>query len=184
MPTPISRRTPLAFLRSALMLLAYAFDPIPVLAAIVRKLFGDLIQSAWRGPTHASIGVELHYLSDVEFVHLDQCFRQLPRWWCFFAAGGFAITNINSGIEAQAERQTFSLPSGKLDTLMKSRADECRRRGHECRRPQHEEQEVIVAPVDARADIKTGAAPQAAALGVTPAHLHLIQAGSMVLLYA
>ena len=36
----------------ALMLLAYAFDPIPVLATIVRKLFGDLIRSAWRGPTH------------------------------------------------------------------------------------------------------------------------------------
>jgi hypothetical protein len=76
--TSISRRTQLAFFRSPLMLLAYAFNPIPVLAAIVRKLFGDLIQSAWRGPRLASIGVELHQLPDVEFVHLDQCFRQVP----------------------------------------------------------------------------------------------------------
>jgi hypothetical protein len=34
----------------------------------------------------------------------------------FFAAGGFAITNINSGIEARAERQTSDvlLAEGKL----------------------------------------------------------------------
>jgi hypothetical protein len=59
-PHRISCATQLAFSRSALMLLAYAFDPIPVLAAVVRKLFGDFIQSARRGPTLASIGVELH----------------------------------------------------------------------------------------------------------------------------
>jgi hypothetical protein len=56
----ISCATQLAFPRSAPMLLADAFDPIPVLAAIVRKLFGDPIQSAWRGPTLASIAIELH----------------------------------------------------------------------------------------------------------------------------
>jgi hypothetical protein len=174
----------------------YAFDPIPVLAAIVRKLFGGLIRSAWRGPTLASIGVELQ-LPEVEFVHLDHCFRRANCYAFAFgrgptsftpstlafcrvapslrlslrattlvlvfsrtsvfkrrtssfvhgrgflvafaiavspneskkdrthvnsracpsprgrrAAARFAITNINSRIEARAERQTFSLPSG------------------------------------------------------------------------
>jgi hypothetical protein len=47
---------------------------------------------------------------------------------------------------------------------------------------EHEEQDTIAAPDKARADVKAGADPQAAALGVISAHLHLIQAGSMVLL--
>jgi hypothetical protein len=64
----------------------------------------------------------------------------------FFAAGGFAITDINSGIEARAERQKSDglLAKRNLDTPeTKSRADEYRRRGHECRRLEHEEQDVI-----------------------------------------
>jgi hypothetical protein len=91
----------------------------------------------------------------------------------FFAAGGFAITNINSGMEARAERQTADivLAERKLDTLSKSRADECRKRGPEC------------ASLDkARVEVKASADPQAAALGISSATLHLVQGGAMVAL--
>ena len=103
----------------------------------------------------------------------------------FFAAGGFAITNINFGVEARAERQTADivLPERKLDTLSKSRADECRRRGSECRRLEREEQDAIAAVDRARADVKASADPQATALGVSPATLHLVQGGAMVALW-
>jgi hypothetical protein len=102
----------------------------------------------------------------------------------FFAAGGFAITNITSGIEARAERQTADvvLAERKLDTLSKSRADECRKRGPECRRLEREEQDAIASLDKARADVKASADPEAAALGVSPATLHLIQGGAMVAL--
>ncbi len=102
----------------------------------------------------------------------------------FFAAGGFAITNINSGVEARAERQTSDVvfAERRLDTLMKSRDAECRKRGPECRRLEREEQDAIGALDKARADVKASADPQAAALGVTPATLHLIQGGAMVAL--
>jgi hypothetical protein len=102
----------------------------------------------------------------------------------FFAAGGFAITNINSGIEARAERQTANvvLAERKLDTLTKSRVDECHRRGPECRRVEREEYDAIVALAKARADVKASADPQAAALGISSATLHLVQGGAMVAL--
>jgi hypothetical protein len=102
----------------------------------------------------------------------------------FFAAGGFAITNINSGVEARAERQTSDviLAERRLDTLTKSRADECRRRGPECRRLEREEQDAIASLDKARAEVKAGADPQAAALGISSTNLHLVQAGAMVAL--
>ena len=102
----------------------------------------------------------------------------------FFAAGGFAITNINSGIEARAERQTAEvmLAQRRLDTLAKSRVDECRRRGPECRRLEREEQEAIAALSQAQAGVRAEADPQAAALGISATSLHLVQAGAMVAL--
>jgi hypothetical protein len=53
------------------MLFVLAFDPIFVLAAIVRQPFGDFIKSTCCAALFASIRVELHELSNVEFVHFD-----------------------------------------------------------------------------------------------------------------
>jgi hypothetical protein len=102
----------------------------------------------------------------------------------FPAAGGFAITNLNSGIEARAERQTSEvvLAQRKLDTLTKAREAECKRRGPECRRLEREEQDAIADLGRAQAGVKAEADPQAAALGVSPPTLHLVQAGAMVAL--
>jgi len=84
----------------------------------------------------------------------------------FFAAGGFAVTNINSGIEARAERETPAMRDlrTQIAGLDKSitRANgklETERQG-----------------------VKADADPQAAALGISSATLHLIQAGAMVVL--
>jgi hypothetical protein len=102
----------------------------------------------------------------------------------FLAAGGFAITNLNSGIEARAERQTSEvvLAQRKLDTLTKAREAECKRRGPECRRLEREEQDAIAALGAARAGVRADADPQAAALGVSSTSLHLVQAGAVVAL--
>jgi hypothetical protein len=102
----------------------------------------------------------------------------------FFAAGGFAITNINSGVEARSERQTSDivLAERKLDTLSKSRDTECRKRGPECRRLEREEQDAIAFLGKARAVVQASADPQAAALGISSATLHLIQSGAIVAL--
>ncbi len=102
----------------------------------------------------------------------------------FLAAGGFAITNLNSGIEARAVRQTSEviLAQRKLDTLTKAREAECKRRGPECRRLEHEEQDAIAALARAQAGVRADADPQAAALGVSSTSLHLVQAGAMVAL--
>jgi hypothetical protein len=100
----------------------------------------------------------------------------------FFAAGGFAVTNINSGIEARAERSTVEtvLAQRKLDTVSKSREIECHKRGSECRRLEREEQDAIADLGRAQAGVRAEADPQAAALGVSPPTLHLVQAGAMV----
>src|SRR5258707_212556 len=102
----------------------------------------------------------------------------------FLAAGGFAITNLNSGIEARAVRQTSEviLAQRKLDTLTKAREAECKRRGPECRRLEHEEQDAIAALARAQAGVRADADPQAAALGVSSTSLHLVQAGAIVAL--
>jgi hypothetical protein len=51
------------------VLFALAFDPIFVLAAVVRQAFGDFVKSACCAALVFSIRVELHELPDVEFVH-------------------------------------------------------------------------------------------------------------------
>jgi hypothetical protein len=102
----------------------------------------------------------------------------------FFAAGGFAVTNLNAGVEARAERSTGEtmLAQRRLDTLTKSRAAECAKRGPLCRKLEAEEQAAIESLEQARVDVKAEADPQAAALGITSGRLHAIQAGSMVAL--
>src|SRR5215467_1875623 len=66
---PRSRTTQLTFCRSAFVLLLCAFDPVFVLAAIVRQLFGDLVCSVWG--VRVWIGSKLHDSSYPEFVHSD-----------------------------------------------------------------------------------------------------------------
>jgi hypothetical protein len=102
----------------------------------------------------------------------------------FFAAGGFAVTNLNAGVEARAERQTAEivLAQRRLDTVTSSRAAECAKRGPKCRDLEAQERDAIAALERARADVKLDADPQAQALGITAARLHVIQGGSMVTL--
>jgi hypothetical protein len=102
----------------------------------------------------------------------------------FFAAGGFAVTNLNAGVEARAQRQTAAivLARHRLDTITRSRQAECIKRGPLCRNLEAQEQAAIAELERLQADVKAGADPQAAAHGISSAQLHVIQAGSMVAL--
>jgi hypothetical protein len=79
----------------------------------------------------------------------------------FFAAGGFALTNINSGIEVRAERETsdVTLARREADTLTRSREDECRRRGDRFRELEKREQEAPVDLQARQAEVRSGADP-------------------------
>jgi hypothetical protein len=102
----------------------------------------------------------------------------------FFAAGGFAVTNLNAGVDARAERSTaeIALAQRRLDTVTTSRAAECAKRGERCRKLEAEERDAIASLEQARVDAKAEADPQAAALGISSARLHVVQAGAMVAL--
>jgi hypothetical protein len=101
-----------------------------------------------------------------------------------FAAGGFAVMNINSGIEARAERETPAMRDlrAQIAGLDKSITGECAKRGDRCRELEGQRIEANTKLGIERASLKAGADPQAAALGVSSATLHLIQAGAMVAL--
>ena len=67
------------------MLFALIFDPVFVLAAIVRQPFGDFVWSACCAALVFSIKVELHELPDVEFVHFDhRSSNSFGRYALFF----------------------------------------------------------------------------------------------------
>src|SRR5882762_4956325 len=102
----------------------------------------------------------------------------------FFAAGGFAVTNINSGIEARAERETPAMRDlrTQIAGLDKSITSECSRRGDRCRDLERQRAEANAKLTIERASLKADADPQAAALGVSTTSLHLVQAGAMVAL--
>jgi hypothetical protein len=102
----------------------------------------------------------------------------------FFAAGGFAVTNLNAGVEARAERSTAEivLAQRRLDTVTKSRAAECAKRGPLCRKLEADEQAAIASLEQARVDVKAEADPQATALGISSARLGVVQAGALVVL--
>jgi hypothetical protein len=102
----------------------------------------------------------------------------------FFAAGGFAVTNLNAGVDARAERSTVEivLAQRRLDTVTKSRAAECVKRGPLCRKLEAEEQAAIASLEQARVDVRQDADPQAAALGISSARLRIVQAGALVAL--
>jgi hypothetical protein len=102
----------------------------------------------------------------------------------FFAAGGFAVTNLNAGIEARAERETPAMRDlrNQVAGLDRSISSECAKRGDRCRDLERQRAEANAKLAAERASLKTDADPQASALGVTSATLHLVQAGAMVAL--
>jgi hypothetical protein len=102
----------------------------------------------------------------------------------FFAAGGFAISNLNAGIEARTERETPTMRDlrNQVAGLDRSIAGECAKRGDRCRDIERQRAEANAKLAIERASLKSDADPQAAALGVTSATLHLVQAGAMVAL--
>jgi hypothetical protein len=120
------------------------------------------------------------------------------RWTVFFgwalmvvalivvllAAGGFAVTNLNAGIEARAERETPAMRDLRVQLagLDRSIGSECVKRGDRCRELERQRAEANAKLGTERAVTRADADPQAAALGVSSTALHLIQAGAMVAL--
>jgi hypothetical protein len=102
----------------------------------------------------------------------------------FFAAGGFAVTNLNAGIEARAERETPAMRDlrNQVAGLDRSIASECAKRGDRCRDLERQRAEANAKLAIERASLKADADPQAAALGISSTSLHLVQAGAMVAL--
>jgi hypothetical protein len=102
----------------------------------------------------------------------------------FLASGGFAISNLNAGIEARAERETSALRDlrTQIASLDKSIAGECVKRGDRCRDLERQRADAQTKLAVEREGLKTGADPQAQALGISSANLHLVQAGAMVML--
>jgi hypothetical protein len=129
----------------------------------------------------------------------NQFYWRDRRWWSalrgwglmavalvvvFFAAGGFALTNINAGIEARAERETPEVHTAqaRIATLAASRGAECGKRGPQCKRLEGEEQVALADLASLQRAVATSADPQAAALGLPSAQLRLAQAAAMVAL--
>jgi hypothetical protein len=101
-----------------------------------------------------------------------------------FAAGGFAVTNLNAGVEARAERETPAMRDlrTQIASLEKSIAGECSKRGDRCQDLERQRAEANAKLGIERASLKADADPQAAALGISSPTLHLVQAGAMVAL--
>jgi hypothetical protein len=102
----------------------------------------------------------------------------------FFAAGGFAVTNLNAGIEVRAERETASMRDlrAQIAGLDRSIASECAKRGDRCRDLERQRADANAKLAAERDSIKSDADPQAQAFGISSARLHVVQAGAMVAL--
>jgi hypothetical protein len=100
----------------------------------------------------------------------------------FFAASGFVLNTISTGIEARGDRITpmVELAQRMADTLAKSRADECRRRGDRCRDLEGQERKALADLAAARAEVRAHADPQAQALHVDSNTIRTVQAAAMV----
>jgi hypothetical protein len=100
----------------------------------------------------------------------------------FFAASGFVLTNVSAGTELRGDRVTpaVALAERTVNTLAKSREDECRKRGDRCRDLEAQERKALAELASARAEIRAMADPQAQALHVDAATLHGVQAAAMV----
>jgi hypothetical protein len=102
----------------------------------------------------------------------------------FFAAGGFALTNIASGVEARSERETPATHDlrSEIAGLSRSIEGECKRRGDRCRDLEAKRDNASRRLEAERQSVRGSADPQATALGLSAADLHLTQAGAMVAL--
>jgi hypothetical protein len=102
----------------------------------------------------------------------------------FFAASGFVLNTISIGVEVRGDRITpaVELAQRTTDTLAKSRADECRKRGDRCRALEAEERKALSDLSTARAEVRAHADPQAQAMRVDSNTARTVQAAAMVLL--
>jgi hypothetical protein len=126
----------------------------------------------------------------------------------FFAAGGFAITNINAGVEMRAERETQTMKDLRkqiegLDTTILNlttsigvpgadgviHQGECAKRGPKCegleaqRNEANGKRETANSKLEAeRNSIRKDADPTARALGISSTNFRLAQGGAMVAL--
>jgi hypothetical protein len=100
----------------------------------------------------------------------------------FFAASGFVLTNVSAGTELRGERVTpaVALAERTVNTLAKSREDECRKRGDRCRDLEAQERKALVDLAAARAEVRAMADPQAQALHVDSNTVRTLQAAAMV----
>jgi hypothetical protein len=100
----------------------------------------------------------------------------------FFAASGFVLNTISTGVEARGDRLTpaVELAQRTADTLARSRADECRKRGDRCRDLEGQERKTLADLAAARADVRAHADPQAQALHVGSNTIRTVQAAAMV----
>ena len=100
----------------------------------------------------------------------------------FFAASGFVLTKISAGIEARGDRTTpaVELAQRTVNTLAKSREDECKKRGDHCRDLEAQERKALADLAVARAEVRAHADPQAQALHVDSNTVRTIQAAAMV----
>jgi hypothetical protein len=102
----------------------------------------------------------------------------------FFAASGFVLNTISIGVEARGDRVTpaVELAQRTADTLAKSRADECRKRGDRCRDLEAQERKALADLAAAHAEVRAHADPQAQALHTDSNTIRTVQAGAMVVL--
>jgi hypothetical protein len=100
----------------------------------------------------------------------------------FFASSGFVLNTISTGVEARGDRTTpaVELAQRTADTLAKSRADECKRRGDRCRDLEAQERKALADLAVARADVRAEADPQAPAMHVDSNTVRTVQAAAMV----
>jgi hypothetical protein len=133
-----------------------------------------------RSPSLIAVIIRVAMISRLGRPGVPKFFRfyaQEGEWWTalrgwvlmvvvFFAAGGFAVTYLNAGVDARAECSTAEivLAQRRRDTVTKSRAAECAKHAGRfagsskprSRPPSRREQ--------ARVDVKAEADPQAVAL--------------------
>ena len=100
----------------------------------------------------------------------------------FFAASGFVLSTISTGVETRGDRATpaVELAQRIADTLARSRADECHRRGERCRDLEAQERKALADLAAARAEVRAHADPQAQALHVDSNTVRTIQAAALV----
>jgi hypothetical protein len=100
----------------------------------------------------------------------------------FFAASGFVLNTISTGVEVRGDRITpaVQLAERTADTLTKSRADECRRRGDRCRDLEAQERKALADLAAVRSDVRAHADPQAQAMHVDSNTARTIQAAALV----